>query len=221
MGGTPTITRVVHERSRSELRRAPTAMRVARASLLFVCLAVPLAASSAQDAPNAAVDLEAEAAMVETSDTSTDQSAEIAVPFSSHFTEVIEPLGPDLQDIDLAVPPSAVDLDTFDPPLEQEQILRSLGTGVASYYGRRFHGRRTANGERFDMRAMTAAHRTLPFGSMVRVTNPRNGQSVTVRINDRGPFSRGRTIDLSRAAAEQIGLIRRGHGTVELELLAP
>ena len=115
--------------------------------------------------------------------------------------------------------PEAVDIATFDPPVEVEPATTALGSGVASYYGRRFHGRRTASGERFDMNAMTAAHRTLPFGSMVEVTNPRTGQSVTVRINDRGPFTRGRTIDLSRAAAEQIGLVSRGHGEVELALL--
>ena len=113
----------------------------------------------------------------------------------------------------------AVDLDTFDPPVEEKPATTSLGSGVASYYGRRFHGRRTANGERFDMHGYTAAHRTLPFGSKVEVTNPATGRSVTVRINDRGPFTRGRTIDLSRAAAEEIGLIARGHGTVELALL--
>lgn len=144
-----------------------------------------------------------------------------AIPFSAHFEAVIDPLGPDHQDMDLALPESAVDLDTFDPPIEQDQVLSDLGSGVASFYGRRFHGRRTANGERFDMGAMTAAHRTLPFGSLVRVTNPRNGRSVTVRINDRGPYARGRTIDVSRAAAEELGMIRRGHARVELELLAP
>ncbi|EDL50127.1 septal ring lytic transglycosylase RlpA family protein [Erythrobacter sp. SD-21] len=115
--------------------------------------------------------------------------------------------------------PEAVDLDTFDPPVEAVAPATSLGSGVASYYGKRFHGRRTANGERFDMHGYTAAHRTLPFGSLVRVTNPSTGKSVTVRINDRGPFTRGRTIDLSRAAATEIGLIARGHGTVELDLL--
>lgn len=94
-----------------------------------------------------------------------------------------------------------------------------LGGGVASYYASHFHGRRTASGERFDMAAMTAAHRTLPFGSKVRVTNPANGRSVVVRINDRGPFTRGRTIDVSHAAAERLGLIARGHGRVELALL--
>ncbi len=113
----------------------------------------------------------------------------------------------------------AVDLSLIDPPLEGANIIQQLGSGIASYYGRRFHGRRTANGERFDMHAMTAAHKTLPFGSKVRVTNPANGKSVTVRINDRGPFTRGRTIDLSRAAAREIGLIRRGHAMVELALV--
>lgn len=159
--------------------------------------------------------------MVEMPDQVSSDADEIMVPFASHFVEVIEPLGPDHVNVDLAVPAGAVDLETFEPPLEDERAGRSLGSGVASYYGRKFHGRRTASGERFDMGAMTAAHRTLPFGSLVRVTNPSTGQSVTVRINDRGPFSRNRTIDLSRAAAEQIGLVRRGHGTVELELLAP
>lgn len=96
---------------------------------------------------------------------------------------------------------------------------RALGGGMASYYADQFHGRRTASGERFDTGALTAAHRTLPFGSKVRVTNAANGRSVVVRINDRGPFTRGRTIDVSRAAAERLGLIARGHGRVELALL--
>ena len=104
-------------------------------------------------------------------------------------------------------------------PVEAEPVTSPLGTGVASYYGRKFHGRRTASGESFDMGAMTAAHRTLPFGSLVRVTNPANGRSVIVRINDRGPFTRGRVIDVSRAAAEELGLIARGHAAVELELI--
>ncbi len=120
----------------------------------------------------------------------------------------------------------AVDITTITPPIEQPRptpaggaVVRSLGTGVASYYGRRFHGRRTANGERFNMNAMTAAHKRLPFGTRVRVTNQRNGKSVVVRINDRGPFVRGRTIDLSRAAARKIGIIQSGHGRVKLEVV--
>lgn len=96
---------------------------------------------------------------------------------------------------------------------------KALGAGVASYYAHRFHGRRTASGERFDMAALTAAHRTLPFGTKVRVTNPATGRSVVVRINDRGPFHGGRLIDLSQAAAQRLGLIARGSGRVELALL--
>lgn len=115
----------------------------------------------------------------------------------------------------------AVDLDTFEPPVEvePEPTMRTLGSGVASYYGRKFNGRRTANGERFNMNAFTAAHRTLPFGTKVRVTNPRNGKSVVVRINDRGPFHGGRVIDVSRAAATELGLIQRGHGKVDLAVV--
>ena len=99
------------------------------------------------------------------------------------------------------------------------QAGTDLGSGTASFYGRQFNGRRTASGERFDMSELTAAHRSLPFGSRVRVTNLANGESVVVRINDRGPFHSSRVIDLSRAAAEQIGLVGRGSGKVELALL--
>ncbi len=93
--------------------------------------------------------------------------------------------------------------------------------GKASYYAQKFHGRRTASGERFDMHAMTAAHRTLPFGTRVRVTNVRNGRSVVVRINDRGPFgNRGRIIDVSLAAARKLGMLRDGVVPVLLEVLS-
>lgn len=78
--------------------------------------------------------------------------------------------------------------------------------GVASWYGPGFHGRKTANGERFDMNALTAAHRTLPLGTQVRVTNTHTGRSVVVRINDRGPYVGRRLIDLSKASAQAIGL---------------
>ena len=78
--------------------------------------------------------------------------------------------------------------------------------GIASYYGPRFHGRRTASGERFNQNARTAAHRTLPFGARVRVDNLGNGRAVVVRVTDRGPFVRGRVIDLSAGAARQIGM---------------
>lgn len=90
-------------------------------------------------------------------------------------------------------------------------------TGIASWYGRRFHGRRTANGERYDMHALTAAHRTLPMPSFAWVRNPANGREVIVRINDRGPFTRGRILDLSWAAAQVLGI--HGVATVELRPL--
>lgn len=114
---------------------------------------------------------------------------------------------------------SSLPLEPADPAPAPSSKATALGRGSASYYAAKFHGRRTANGETFNNRAMTAAHRTLPFGSMVRVTNPANGASVVVRINDRGPFTRGRVIDVSRAAAEELGLIARGHATVDLERL--
>ena len=79
-------------------------------------------------------------------------------------------------------------------------------SGLASWYGPGFHGRRTANGERFNAHALTAAHKTLPLGTRVRVVNKRNGRSVVVRINDRGPYAHGRVIDLSQAAARAIGV---------------
>ena len=92
-------------------------------------------------------------------------------------------------------------------------------SGVASYYADEFHGRKTANGEVYDMYQMTAAHRTLPFNTLVRVYNLDNGRTVTVRINDRGPFKDNRVIDLSLGAARKIGLIANGTAPVRLEIL--
>ncbi|CAG9195294.1 Endolytic peptidoglycan transglycosylase RlpA [Paraburkholderia sabiae] len=89
--------------------------------------------------------------------------------------------------------------------------------GLASWYGRGFHGHRTANGEHYDMYAMTAAHRTLPLGSYVRVTSLANSKSVVVRINDRGPYARGRVIDLSYLAASALGMHRAGVTKVAIE----
>ncbi len=92
--------------------------------------------------------------------------------------------------------------------------------GVASWYGPDFHGGRTATGETYDMNAMTGAHPTLPLPAWVRVTNLENGRSVVVRLNDRGPFSKERIIDLSKAAAEQLDMIRAGTARVEVRSLA-
>ena len=92
-------------------------------------------------------------------------------------------------------------------------------TGIASWYGPGFHGKRTANGERFDPNELTAAHRTLQMPSLVRVTNLENGRSLVVRVNDRGPFKRGRVIDVSQRAAELLGFKGRGTAKVRLDLL--
>ncbi|MEK1905027.1 MAG: septal ring lytic transglycosylase RlpA family protein [Pseudomonas sp.] len=91
--------------------------------------------------------------------------------------------------------------------------------GQASWYGAKHHGRKTASGERFDQNALTAAHRELPFGTQVRVTNLSNSKSVVVRINDRGPHTRNRLIDLSQQAAKQIDMLRSGVAPVRVEVL--
>ena len=91
--------------------------------------------------------------------------------------------------------------------------------GIASWYGKDFHGRLTANGEVYDMNALTAAHPTLPLPSFVRVTNTLTGRSVVVRVNDRGPFARGRIIDLSNRAARELGFERRGTARVRVQYL--
>ena len=90
---------------------------------------------------------------------------------------------------------------------------------VASYYADKFHGRKTANGETFDMYALTAAHKSLPLNTMVKVTNLDNGKSVVVRINDRGPFVAGREIDVSKAAASKLGMLSAGTARVSLQIL--
>ncbi len=96
---------------------------------------------------------------------------------------------------------------------------KQIGSGVASYYADKFVGRRTASGETYRHDALTAAHRTAPFGSKLRVTSLANGKSVTVRVNDRGPWTKGRIIDLSQSAARKIDLHRSGTARVTLHLL--
>lgn len=96
---------------------------------------------------------------------------------------------------------------------------RSSLHGKASYYAGKFHGRRTANGEIFNMYKMTAAHKTLPLGTVVLVTNLANNRQVVVRINDRGPYIRGRIIDLSKGAAQRVGMIHSGVANVKVEIL--
>ena len=91
--------------------------------------------------------------------------------------------------------------------------------GIASWYGGRYHGRRTASGEIFDMNSATAAHRTLPFGTRVQVTNLENGRSTFLTINDRGPFVRRRIIDVSRRAAQVLGFVQKGTARVRVQFV--
>ncbi|MEO5707542.1 MAG: septal ring lytic transglycosylase RlpA family protein [Alteraurantiacibacter sp.] len=138
----------------------------------------------------------------------------VAAAFADLGPATSEPFA-EAQAVDVTeVTPELAPLDTDTAPTGTP-----LAQGTASFYGRELAGHRTANGEAFDPAELTAAHRTVPFGSRVRVTNQRNGMSVIVRINDRGPFSRGRLIDLSTAAAERIDMVRSGHAAVSIELL--
>jgi rare lipoprotein A len=117
----------------------------------------------------------------------------------------------------IVVAAGCVTVGTRRPPTQVP--TRAVEDGVASWYGPGFHGRRTASGEVYDQHELTAAHRTLPIGTRVVVTNLVNGRSVEVRINDRGPFVEGRTIDLSYAAARSIGMIGTGTARVRVEVL--
>ncbi len=111
-------------------------------------------------------------------------------------------------------PSTIAELAEFEPGTKIE-------SGVASWYGHPFHGRRTANGEVYDMHLLTAAHQHLPFGTVLQVVNRDNGRSVEVRVNDRGPFAKGRILDLSKAGAEALGMIGPGTARVDLYLVSP
>lgn len=114
----------------------------------------------------------------------------------------------------------SVTADAEDAVFASEAELQLIGSGRASYYADKFDGRRTASGEVFDQDEMTAAHRTLPMGSLVKVTCEKTGRSVTVRVNDRGPFGgSNRVIDVSKAAARELGMLNAGLTDVTLELL--
>lgn len=115
--------------------------------------------------------------------------------------------------------PQPVKVGSQQPAQQLASNKRLTFRGMASFYGRGFAGRPTATGERFNPEGMTAAHRSLPFGTRVRVTNTRNGRSVVVRINDRGPFIRGRVIDVSTGAARSLGMINNGLAPVKIEVM--
>ena len=129
-------------------------------------------------------------------------------------TEPTQPKGVTVEKGAVGTKPYSIGGKTYYPLLSSHGFREE---GIASWYGKDFHGKKTANGERYDMYGMTAAHKLLPFGTQVRVTNKSNGKSIVVRINDRGPFVASRVIDLTRTGAERIGMIAKGTAPVILE----
>jgi len=116
-----------------------------------------------------------------------------------------------------------IDASAMELNIDKEKPVLQItkkGTMRASWYGPKFHGKLAANGEVYDQMAMTAAHKTLPFGTMLKLTNPSNGKSCIVRINDRGPYVKGRNIDLSKAAAIALGTLKKGVVDVEVEQIS-
>jgi rare lipoprotein A len=148
------------------------------------------------------------------------KTGELAAPETSISIPVAPPKQPNTSPKSAPLQPTQVVPVTPIPvePLTPVENVVATQTGQASWYGLEA-GPKTANGERYNPKSLTAAHRSLPFGTRVRVINIKNGQSVTVRINDRGPFTRGRVIDVSERAAEAIGIKRSGVGQVRLEIL--
>ncbi|MPZ78677.1 MAG: septal ring lytic transglycosylase RlpA family protein [Deltaproteobacteria bacterium] len=175
----------------------------------MAALASAQGCGSISDAPNRAVSPERVSSPAsQTGKPSTDKA-----PPAPAFPREIPPIGklPYSPEIELAPPIEII------PAPAQPTLLE---TGLASWYGPRFHGKLTASGEVFNQEKFTAAHRTLPWGSRVKVINLANGKSVEVRINDRGPFAKGRVIDVSRAAARALGMVQSGITTVRIEWLS-
>jgi rare lipoprotein A len=143
--------------------------------------------------------------------------AEESAPAAAVQPQPVDPALPRFVAVEVVQDMPEIAPEIAEEPAELEDEWEPVGDGVASWYGPKFAGRRTASGETFDPTEYTAAHRTLPFGSTVRVTT-QSGKSVVVRINDRGPFAKGRVIDVSQAAARDLGLIGPGHGRVTLAL---
>jgi len=129
------------------------------------------------------------------------------------------PAGERIESLSETVTALEESLPAVDPVAAEEKVWKAVGEGTASYYGRELAGNRTASGERFNPNGLTAAHRTLPLGTKLRVTNVANGRSVIVRVNDRGPFVGKRLIDVSLGAAREIEMVRSGTAKVRLEIV--
>ena len=138
---------------------------------------------------------------------------------STDLYDPFEPLAPEPVQAVAPKAPVVIKPPVVAPPKPAKTLVVSTSTGEASWYGPSFFGNRTANGEVFRPGTMTAAHRTLPFGTKVKVTNLRNGKETIVRINDRGPFSGHRVIDIAHGAAQHLGLVSSGIAQVRLEVL--
>ncbi|ABI47021.1 septal ring lytic transglycosylase RlpA family protein [Synechococcus sp. CC9311] len=138
---------------------------------------------------------------------------------TTEFYDPFEPLVPESVQASTPTAPAVAPPPIEVPPNPPKTMVVSTSTGEASWYGPGFFGNRTANGEVFRPGTMTAAHRTLPFGTKVKVTNLRNGKETIVRINDRGPFSGHRVIDIAHGAAHHLGLVSSGIAQVRLEVL--
>ncbi len=148
---------------------------------------------------------------ISTLDTAENQSLDLHLILARSFANETSQI--DLQDnFELGSPQQII-------PLRNQPLIASSFSGKASWYGPGFHGRLTANGERYNQNAMTAAHKYLKFGTRVKVTNLHNGRSVVVRINDRGPFVKGRVIDLSAAAARTLNMMHSGVAPVTVTVL--
>ena len=165
--------------------------------------------STISDAPHRSISTSAVLPGTSLSDNPPVDEPQTDIPPLESSSAPILPRSPEMQE---ALPPATL------PNPAPSTIIE---TGLASWYGAKHHGKRTASGEIFDQKKFTAAHRTLPWGSIVKVTNLDNGKSVEVRINDRGPFTKGRIIDLSRAAAKALGMLESGVSPVRMELLSP
>lgn len=170
-------------------------------SALFNATAVASVANAMPNTSSKSLTLNASA-------TPTDTASTISVPVREMLSNKA-----------VSQPDSSDDSDIMDRmSMLASQTVRKLNqSGLASWYGRQFNGRKTASGERYDMNAMTAAHRSLPLACYIRVTNQDNGKSVVVKVNDRGPFHGKRILDLSYAAAQKIGITQRGTGNVTIE----
>ncbi len=195
-------------RGATSLPQVVTLERCLSALLLVVALISSQGCGIVSDAPNRIVSTRGVSPAV----SETDHPSNINAPthsFPSEIPSIAE--GPSPSETEEAPPIARI-------PEPSRQTTRE--TGLGSWYGPKFHGKLTASGEVFNQDRFTAAHRSLPWGSRVKVTNLANGKSIDVRINDRGPFGKGRIIDVSRAAAKALDMVGRGITTVQVEWLS-